>query len=332
MKLVLAGDNLATLTEYQIQHEQKIGHPFNSINVNKLSPPEIREKLGSLPMFGDQQSWKITGLEKIRSPKMKGELIELLSESTDEIIVVVQSELTPSIKKKFTTHSWQIKEFKMPKVFFQFTESIKVRPLRDCHKLLLKSLEQKNEWELHSLIARQFRLLLAVATALIGYAMRDGINYFRSPSQVMTDPPRAGETFRIGGLVVELTVTDDSGAVSSATSYVEVLDPLAPDPDPDPDPGPGPGPGGFGLRLAAPAKVSFRPGKAAAVKVTVTASGNAASGVKVCASVPARLSSKVKSPGCRTIGSIARGQTVTASLKAKTTRKARGTYAVRVTA
>lgn len=164
MKLVLAGDNLATLTEYQIQHEQKIGHPFNSINVNKLSPPEIREKLGSLPMFGDQQSWKITGLEKIRSPKMKGELIELLSESTDEIIVVVQSELTPSIKKKFTTHSWQIKEFKMPKVFFQFTESIKVRPLRDCHKLLLKSLEQKNEWELHSLIARQFRLLLAVVT------------------------------------------------------------------------------------------------------------------------------------------------------------------------
>ncbi len=44
-------------------------------------------------------------------------------------------------------------------------------------------------------------VLLAVATALIGYAMQDGINFFRSPSQVMSDPPRAGEVFRIGGLV-----------------------------------------------------------------------------------------------------------------------------------
>ncbi len=42
---------------------------------------------------------------------------------------------------------------------------------------------------------------LALSTALIGYAMRDGINFFRSPSQVVSDPPRAGEVFRIGGLV-----------------------------------------------------------------------------------------------------------------------------------
>lgn len=42
---------------------------------------------------------------------------------------------------------------------------------------------------------------LAVATGLVGYAMRDGINFFRSPSQVLSDPPAAGEVFRIGGLV-----------------------------------------------------------------------------------------------------------------------------------
>ncbi|MDO9638557.1 MAG: cytochrome c maturation protein CcmE [Pseudotabrizicola sp.] len=44
---------------------------------------------------------------------------------------------------------------------------------------------------------------LTVSTGLIGYAMKDGINFFRSPTQVMTDPPRAGEVFRIGGLVEE---------------------------------------------------------------------------------------------------------------------------------
>ena len=44
---------------------------------------------------------------------------------------------------------------------------------------------------------------LALSTGLIGYAMRDGINFFRTPSQVTQSPPPPTETFRIGGLVVE---------------------------------------------------------------------------------------------------------------------------------
>lgn len=44
---------------------------------------------------------------------------------------------------------------------------------------------------------------LALSTALIGYAMRDGINFFRSPSQVIAEPPQPSEVFRIGGLVEE---------------------------------------------------------------------------------------------------------------------------------
>ena len=44
---------------------------------------------------------------------------------------------------------------------------------------------------------------LALSTGLIGYAMRDGINFFRTPSQVTQNPPPPTETFRIGGLVVK---------------------------------------------------------------------------------------------------------------------------------
>ena len=54
-------------------------------------------------------------------------------------------------------------------------------------------------------------VLLAASTLLIGYAMRDGINFFRSPSQVLTDPPRAGEVFRIGGLVEKGTLVRGQG-------------------------------------------------------------------------------------------------------------------------
>ena len=52
---------------------------------------------------------------------------------------------------------------------------------------------------------------LALSTVLIGYAMRDGINFFRSPSQIMAEPPVATETFRIGGLVEEGTLVRGQG-------------------------------------------------------------------------------------------------------------------------
>ena len=44
---------------------------------------------------------------------------------------------------------------------------------------------------------------LTLSTVLIGYALRDGINFFRAPSQVIAEPPGPSEVFRIGGLVAE---------------------------------------------------------------------------------------------------------------------------------
>ena len=57
-------------------------------------------------------------------------------------------------------------------------------------------------------------ILLAVATALIGYAMRDGIEFFRTPGQLAADPPREGERFRLGGLVEEGSVVRNGDSVS----------------------------------------------------------------------------------------------------------------------
>ncbi|NQY60237.1 cytochrome c maturation protein CcmE [Cognatishimia sp.] len=52
---------------------------------------------------------------------------------------------------------------------------------------------------------------LVVSAGLIGYAMRDGINFFRSPSQVVEEPPAPNEVFRIGGLVEEGTLVRGQG-------------------------------------------------------------------------------------------------------------------------
>jgi cytochrome c-type biogenesis protein CcmE len=61
----------------------------------------------------------------------------------------------------------------------------------------LKSLKKQRRIQL---IVLAF-VLLALTTALVGYAFRGGINYFRSPAQVLASPPAPGEVFRIGGLV-----------------------------------------------------------------------------------------------------------------------------------
>lgn len=52
---------------------------------------------------------------------------------------------------------------------------------------------------------------LILATGLIGYAMKDGINLFRSPSQIATEPSQPGEVFRLGGLVAEGSLVRGQG-------------------------------------------------------------------------------------------------------------------------
>ena len=54
-------------------------------------------------------------------------------------------------------------------------------------------------------------LALTVGTALIGYGLRDGINFFRAPSQVLAEPPAPDEIFRLGGLVEEGSIARGTG-------------------------------------------------------------------------------------------------------------------------
>ncbi len=56
---------------------------------------------------------------------------------------------------------------------------------------------------------------LGLSAGMMGYAMRDGINFFRSPSQIAEAPPPETEVFRIGGLVEEGTLLRGQGDVIS---------------------------------------------------------------------------------------------------------------------
>lgn len=52
---------------------------------------------------------------------------------------------------------------------------------------------------------------LVLATGLIGYGFRDGINLYRSPSQVAVEAPVEGSYFQLGGLVKEGSITPVDG-------------------------------------------------------------------------------------------------------------------------
>lgn len=73
--------------------------------------------------------------------------------------------------------------------------------------MAMKSLKKQRRIQIVALAA----VALTVSTVLIGYAMRDGINFFRSPSQVMEEPPKPNEVFRIGGLVEGGTLVRGAG-------------------------------------------------------------------------------------------------------------------------
>ncbi|MGB0439519.1 MAG: cytochrome c maturation protein CcmE [Paracoccaceae bacterium] len=75
----------------------------------------------------------------------------------------------------------------------------------------MKSLKKQRRIQIVAVCA--VALCAAVGVLYVGF--QDGINFFRSPSQVMAEPPTEAEVFRIGGLVEEGTLRRGQGQVIS---------------------------------------------------------------------------------------------------------------------
>ena len=52
---------------------------------------------------------------------------------------------------------------------------------------------------------------LVLGTYFVGKGFKEGINFFRSPTQVLLDPPPNDEIFRIGGLVENNSIVRGAG-------------------------------------------------------------------------------------------------------------------------
>lgn len=71
----------------------------------------------------------------------------------------------------------------------------------------MKNIKKTRRIQIVALLA----LFLVISVGMIGYAFRDGINLFRAPAQVVAEPPREGEIFRLGGLVATGSIVRGEG-------------------------------------------------------------------------------------------------------------------------
>lgn len=71
----------------------------------------------------------------------------------------------------------------------------------------LKSLKKRRRVQVIAAAA----VSLLIAAILIGYGFRDGINLYRSPTQVAEAAPSPDEYFQLGGLVKDGSIEDREG-------------------------------------------------------------------------------------------------------------------------
>lgn len=76
----------------------------------------------------------------------------------------------------------------------------------------LKGLKKRRRVQVMALAALS---LLAAVAAIYFFVPKTAVNFFRSPTEVVTTPPPAEEVFRIGGLVEEGTLVRGEGATVS---------------------------------------------------------------------------------------------------------------------
>src|SRR5690554_6438994 len=136
MKIVLAGEDQAKRAAREaviIGQNQSTGSVAIRVDLGKTDPEQLLQDLGTQPMFVQPQIRIVSSWEKLRSPKMALSLAQALVESADDVLIVINKELTPGQKKLFDPSVWKIENFPLPKSVFLFCDALKLKPYEQVH-------------------------------------------------------------------------------------------------------------------------------------------------------------------------------------------------------
>jgi hypothetical protein len=171
--LVLHGENLTQSRNrlFQFLEAAKLQQKLiTRIDAKPLTLPMLENALGSTSLFLEPKVVVIEELHSLPKSKRKDELIEYLSDATEnpdspEIILWEKRQLTPTMLKKFP--GAQAEEFKLTNVLFKWLDSLIGKP-NDFQKktgvtLLRQAMQSDGDMMCFVMLIRQVRLLLEVA-------------------------------------------------------------------------------------------------------------------------------------------------------------------------
>lgn len=160
--IVIHGEN-TELSRRKLQEliDQAKNSPTRIVRLEtkKLTPASLQEALIGNSLFDEKKLVIIEELHSLPTSKRKKELIEQVSNSNlDKLILYEKRKLTTTMLKKLGNP--QIFEFKITNTLWKFLDQIGHKDKKRLLQLLKESIKQNDEFFVYTMIIRQIRLLI----------------------------------------------------------------------------------------------------------------------------------------------------------------------------
>lgn len=168
MHLVIAGDceeKVAAREHELLTNWRTSGKSVRTLDLVTVGPADLETALGTVGLLGTRSSWRILGLELLRSPKQQERALALLHTTDDDVVVVMRKALTPALRKRFDK-AWKLEEHKTPTSLFVLGEHCGAVALDRFLAELHAAVAERGEWAVHALLARHFQQLLRAKVGL----------------------------------------------------------------------------------------------------------------------------------------------------------------------
>lgn len=160
--IIIHGENTA-LSRKKLQElitqAKTNGTAITRLESKRLTPASLQEAIGGNSLFGEDKLIIVEELHSLPASKRKKELIEQISNSGFENLILYEKrKLTATMLKK--VGSSDPYEFKISNTLWKFLDHIGGRDKTKVLKLLKESITQNDEFFVYTMIIRQIRMLI----------------------------------------------------------------------------------------------------------------------------------------------------------------------------
>lgn len=160
--IVIHGENIAhsrKKLQELITQAKNANTTITRLEAKRLTSASLQEAMGGNSLFGGDKLIIVEELHSLPASKRKKELIEQISNSSLENLVLYEKrKLTATMLKKIGNP--QVFEFKISNTLWKFLDQIGGPDKTKIIKLLRESIAQNDEFFVYTMIIRQIRMLI----------------------------------------------------------------------------------------------------------------------------------------------------------------------------